>query len=248
MQQIITRHRHELRRRVLRVVAVQDITPAMRRISFQSAELADFVSLAPDDHIKIMLPDGADGQVMREYTPRHFDTATGTIEIDFALHEAGPATRWALEAVPGSELQIGGPRGSQVVNPIFDWWLLIGDETALPAIGRWVEEMAPQTRVQTLGLVRDAQEEQQWQSAADLRSLWVHRPASQAGNSAPLLAALRDIELPEGQGFIWIGAEAGVARAARDYLTGTRGHPLTQMKAAGYWTQGQADSADKTLA
>ena len=76
---------------------------------------------------------------MRDFTPRRFDSKTATLVIDFALHDAGPATRWALGARAGDRLEIGGPKSSKVVPDDFDGYLLVGDESALPAIGRRVE-------------------------------------------------------------------------------------------------------------
>ncbi|WP_330848838.1 SIP domain-containing protein [Mangrovicoccus ximenensis] len=62
-----------------------------------------------------------------------------------------------------------------------------------------------------------------------------------------MLEALKALELPAGKGFIWIAAEAGVARALKQYVLGELGHPGAWMKAAGYWTAGQSDAADKAL-
>jgi hypothetical protein len=71
----------------------------MRRFTLHSPELHDFVSLGADDHVKLFFGTGPDGRpAMRDYTPRRFDTAKGELVIDFALHEAGPATRWAMDA------------------------------------------------------------------------------------------------------------------------------------------------------
>ena len=60
-------------------------------------------------------------------------------------------------------------------------------------------------------------------------------------------AALKDLALPQGDGFIWIAAEASVARALRAHLVDGRGHPLAWTKAAGYWKRGVADADAKTL-
>jgi NADPH-dependent ferric siderophore reductase len=77
----------------------------MLRITFASPDLADFSSPSPDDHIKLFLPDPANAgqQVMRDYTPRAFDAARKTLTIDFAVHDAGPATTWAFDAKPGGQ-------------------------------------------------------------------------------------------------------------------------------------------------
>jgi NADPH-dependent ferric siderophore reductase len=245
MEHAITRHRHELRRRRLTVRDTSRITPNMIRILFEGEDLADFVSLAPDDHVKLFIPAATGEPERRDYTPRRFDPAAGTLAIDFAVHNAGPATRWAIDAQLGDTLEIGGPRGSMVVTPIFDWWLLVGDETALPAIGRRIEELQDGAQVISLVAVPDAKDEQKFETVALLEALWTHRPLDRADDPAPLLAALQAINLPEGDGFVWIAAEARVARAVRDYVVNAKGHPLRWMKAAGYWRRGVADAHEK---
>lgn len=245
MDQIITRHRHELHRRELTVRDVTQLTPHMLRITLEGNDLSNFVSLGFDDHLKLFLG-SAEAPEMREYTPRAFDTEAGTLTLDFAIHDAGPATQWALDAKPGTTLRLGGPRGSMVISSDMDWHLLIGDETALPAIGRRAEELEAGQRVITLAAVVDEAEHQVFDAVASVESHWVHRPLSAAADPAPLLAAAEALPLPEGRGFIWIAAEARVARALRDAFI-ARGHPKELLKAAGYWTEGQADAADKAL-
>lgn len=239
----IERLRHETRRRTLSVVARELITPNMLRLTLGGEDLAGFVSAAPDDHIKIFAPDGTGGQVMRDYTPRHHDAATATLTIDFALHEAGPVTAWAVAARPGDSAEIGGPRGSQVISGPIRRWLLIGDETALPAIGRRVEELGADQSVTTLGAIASLEDAQTWSTAAEHVALWVTR--EDPTDPAPLLARLANLTLPDDT-FVWIAAEASVARALRDHLR-ERGQPLAWMKASGYWVAGQADASDKSL-
>ena len=67
-----------------------------------------------------------------------------------------------------------------------------------------------------------------------------------AADPAPLLAALRGLQLAP-ETFVWIAAEANVARSLRTELLG-RGHPLAWLKAAGYWVEGQTDASDKEIA
>lgn len=240
----IERLRHELRRRRLTVTQTARLTPHMLRVILTGPELADFVSAAPDDHVKLFLETGDGEPEKRDYTPRRFDAARGELTLDFALHEAGPATAWALQAVPGSELTVAGPRGSQRISGPIAEWLLIGDETALPAIGRRIEEMAAGTKVTALIAVPEPADEQQFDTGAALCCQWLHRPVAAAAEAAPFLAALAERPIAPGT-FVWIAAEASVARAVRSYLLDERGHPLPWLKAAGYWRQGQADAHEK---
>lgn len=242
----ITGVRRDTRRRLLTVIDVKRITPRMQRISFQSPDLGDFESAAPDDHIKLFIPTskpvdaGVDEVCMRDYTPRKFDPSTTMLTIDFALHQAGPATSWASLARPGDTLEIGGPRKSNVVADDFDWYLLIGDETALPAIGRRVEELRPGVRVITVVVIETLAERQTFATSAVWTPLWIPREGQSVGDEALLRLALADHEALPGDGYIWIAAEASAARSLRGLVSETWGHPKAWMKSSGYWVRGEA--------
>ncbi len=239
----ITRLRYETRRRLLTVLATERLAPNMLRLRLGGAELAGFVSSSPGDHIKLFVPDGTGGQTMRDYTPRQFDVVAGWLDIDFALHDAGPATLWALQARPGDRAEIGGPRGSQVIGGPIPAWLLIGDETALPSIARRIEEMPKDARVTSLVAVPGMADRQAIATRADHRAIWVER--DDPADPRPLVSAFDRIDLGPGT-FVWIAAEAGVARALRDAASG-RGVAPDWLRAAGYWQAGKADAPVKEL-
>ena len=259
--QAIHRVTHEIKRRRLEVLRVTDITPRMRRITLGGPELAGFISLGSDDHIKLLFPQNAAEQAalespnfsikgegpqpaMRDYTPRRFDLNIGELDIDFVLHGDGPASTWAEQVQVGQHLYIGGPRGSMIVPDMFDSYLLIGDETALPAIGRWVEEAAPGVVVTTAVIVDNPACALHFGSAAQWNPIWVARDGA-SDDAALLRTALSAHALPSGDGFVWIAAEAQVARNLRRYILDERQHKLQWTKAAGYWTHGKADAHEK---
>ena len=231
----IERVRHDTRRRQLTVTAIEALTPKMLRITLASPELHDFVSAGVDDHIKLFF-ETAQGQAMRDFTPRAFDPAGGTLTLDFALHDHGPAASWARAAQVGSLLDIGGPRGSLVVPDDFDWYLLIADETGLPSIGRRLEGLRAGVPVTTVVLVDSAAEVQAIATQADWTAHWPTRDGDEAQT---LLAALRAMDWPQGEGYVWIAAEAGVAKALRAHVVEERGHNPQWMRAAGYWMKGE---------
>jgi NADPH-dependent ferric siderophore reductase len=242
----IVRVRHELRRRKLTVSSTELLTPRMLRLGFTSPDLHDFVSASHDDHIKLFFPGrdaGLQKSCMRDFTPRRFDRNSRTLFIDFALHEAGPATQWAASARVGDVLEVGGPKGSTVVPDDFDWYLLIGDETALPAIGRRVEELRANVPVATFVLI-EAGETYDVHTRAAWTPHWITRDASSDASSL-LRAALADHAWPKGEGFVWIAAEASIARNVRSYIVDDLGHPRQWTKAAGYWKRGHADTHEK---
>jgi NADPH-dependent ferric siderophore reductase len=238
----VTRVRHPLKFRLLQVTRVHPLTPHLIRVTLTGDDLHDFESASFDDHIKVFFPaPGADKPalpeagpngpvfpedqprpVARDFTPRRYDRAARELDIEFAMHEAGPAASWAAQAKVGQYLGIGGPRGSLVIPTAFDWHLLIGDETALPAIARRLHELPAGTRVAAV---------------LELHAVWRYRSDSPYRGDA-LLQAVRETYLPEGEGYVWAAGESATMRAVRYHLCTERGVDKSRIRAASYWKQG----------
>ena len=229
----VQRVRHELKRRELQVLRVENLSPHFRRIVFAGEALADFVSASFDDHVKLILDAGGGAPVMRDYTPRRFDTATRELEIEFALHGDGPAATWAGQARPGQHVMIGGPRGSFIVPTDFDWHLLVGDETALPAVARRLEELPAGTRAIVRMAIADPADRRLPASAAQTDVAWFDTPGE-------LLAAVRALVLPPRDGYAWCAGEASAMAALRRVLVDDKGHDRHAIRAAAYWKRGAA--------
>lgn len=242
----IRRIRHELKQREPQIIDVYRLTPHMIRVELQGDDLSDFISASPDDHIKIFVTDKNGDEVRRDYTPRRFDAETKTLTLDFVDHDGGPAADWARDVKIGETLRIGGPRGSGVIEGDIAHWILIGDETALPSIGRRIEELGANDTVTAIIAVPDGEDEQTFETPARLTTRWVHRDLAQAGDATPFVEALECLDF-EAATFFWVACEAMAARAIRKYLLEQRGIDAKWIKAAGYWTIGKADASDKSL-
>jgi len=227
----VQRVRHEVKRRELQVVRVATVSPNCRSVTFAGAGMADFVSASFDDHVKLMLDSGSAEPVWRDYTPRHHDRGAGELTIEFALHGDGPAALWAAQATPGQRATIGGPRGSFVIPLDYDWHLLVGDESALPAIARRLEELPAGTSTIVILQVHDAADRRTLRSAAKLSVQWV-------ADADELLAAVRALALPPGEGYAWCAGEAVTAAALRRLLVDEKGHDRQAIRAAAYWKRG----------
>ena len=258
------RVRHELRFRRLEVQSVQRVTPHLVRITLGGNDLEGFTSPGFDDHCKLFFPDPATGVLvvptpgpegpiwptgvakpaMRDFTPRAFDGEARLLTIDFALHEAGPATQWAERAKPGDTLGVGGPRGSFIIPTAFDWHLLIGDDTALPAISRRLAELPAGARAVVLAEVDSPQDQIALPTAATLDLHWVHRHGAEAGSSQGLLEALAGARLPMGDYHAWVACETTLAKALRARLVAHHGANPKWTKASGYWRRGSSATHD----
>ncbi len=228
----VQRVRHELHIRDVTVVRIAPLGDSFLSISFQGEALAQFTSLSFDDHVKFMFDVNGE-QVRRDFTPLQYDLEKRELTLEFALHEDGASSVWARAATIGQRAIIGGPRGSMVIPSEYDWHLLAGDRSALPAIRRRLAELPAGSKVTAIihanGGDRLAVETE---SALDLR--WVD-------SDAELVEALRALSLPAGEGFAWFGGEAATAKAVRAVLADDKGHPKDAMRVSAYWKQGVAD-------
>lgn len=245
--------------RILTVTSVRDLSPHMRRISFRGEDLARFDSLEAL-HVRLFLPPpdlaepewptfGEDGilrmpetekaPAVRKYTIREIDTVAGTVVLDFVLHEdAGPGAAFAARARPGDRIGMAGPGGRGLREA--DWYLFMGDETALPAIGRMLAHLPPTARGIAFIEVADAGEEQALVCPAGVEIRWLHRQGAEAGTTALLQDAFDAVAWPseEASIYLWAALEhAGFKAlrvAARSRLRPERDHHLI----VSYWRRG----------
>ncbi len=260
------RIQHTLKLRQVQVARVEAVSPRMRRITFTGEELAEFTSASPDDHVKLYFPSpGQDRPVLptpqangeasnpagvaapfvRDYTPVRIDLDRRELAVEFVIHGDGPASSWAAQASPGQWIGINGPRGSMLTPGGYGTYLLMGDETALPALARFLEEMQPGTRAIVFVEVADEAEERHLPTAANATVTWLHRNGLLAGTADLLEAALRKASLLPENTYVWMAGEIETARRIRRYLLEELGVGRHQIRAAGYWRIGEAGLTTK---
>ncbi|MFK0243469.1 siderophore-interacting protein [Amycolatopsis azurea] len=195
----------------------------------------------------------AERPAMRTYTIRAL--RPGEIDVDFVRHgDVGPASRWAGAAKPGDEVVIYGPnarfpheetdpsrRGADYLPPEGSAWkLIVGDETALPAIGGIVEGLASGERARVFVEVPVEGDRQQWRTDGEVEVTWLSRDRTTAGT---LLEAVRATELPTEPGYAWLAGEAGLVKELRRHLVRERGVDRKRIDFCGYWRQGKSEDA-----
>jgi NADPH-dependent ferric siderophore reductase len=242
----VQRIRHEVKRRKLSVKRVERQPPGLVRVVLGGDDLAGFASLGFDDHVKLFFPNAGAGEVRRDFTPRRFDPDAGELWIDFFLHAAGPAAEWAAEAAEGQLIEVGGPKGSAIIDPgTIGTHLLIGDETAVPAITRRLEELPTMARAAVVVETAAGVDRPVFASRATAQTVWAIRDPTTSVPAAALIDALRGVDLPSARCFAWIAHESRVARAIRAYLIEERGFEKRWIKAAGYWQRGASGVHEK---
>jgi len=252
----VERVRHPIVVRTLTVVTIESLCPNYVRMGLAGPDLDGFVSMGFDDHVKIFFaasatktpvipyttetgvgfPEGSEKPVARDYTPRHYDAEKGVLEVDFVLHDDGPAGSWARQAKVGDTLTLAGPRGSMVIPKNFDWHLLIGDETAFPAISRRLAELPKQV----VPIVVLALTDPELAHHLPFHPLARVQVVPHSDQGQRLTEAIDALELPAGQGYAWAAAESAVVKHVRESLVQTHGLNNKQIKASSYWRCGAA--------
>lgn len=186
-----------------------------------------------DAHPKEMWP------MRRRYTVRHWDEHERQLTLDFVVHEpAGPAAAWAAAAQPGDVLVFNGPGSGYRPDHDFTWHLMVGDESALPAIAASLEALDPDANA-VVRLVCDGPEhEVALASPANLDLLWLHRTEV---NPTSLAASVADAHFPAEDVSAFVHGEASEIRAVRRHLLLERGVPEAATSCSPYWHRGMTD-------
>ncbi|MCR5856527.1 siderophore-interacting protein [Mesorhizobium sp. J428] len=251
--------------REMQVVSARNITPRMRRLTLAGDNLERFAQhgihirllLRPRHDAPVVWPVmAADGRqawpegerpVMRIYTIRSIDVAAGTMDVDFVLHEGDdmPGARFGAEAKPGDLVGMTGPGGGTLkVAPSY---LFLGDETALPAIGRLLEELPDDAKAKAYVEIADDAERQDIAVKPGVDLVWLSRGGKPAGSTDGLLQALRDVPgaFWGDDPYVWAGCEQSTARAIKAHLADTVRLKKGRSVVGSYWKLGAAGEVDE---
>ncbi|WP_325050143.1 siderophore-interacting protein [Renibacterium salmoninarum] len=212
---------------------------------------------------------------MRTYTVREARPAQAEVDVDFVLHPpvdggpAGPAASWAADAVIGDELILIGPNaaagpclGIEFKPGASKRLLLVGDETAVPAIAAILDTLAADVSGTAILEVPESADFLALKAPAgvEIKSLARDQAAHGELLGAAVRAAclpgshvakveLEDVNVdevilwespdPESDGlssalYAWIAGEAGVIKELRRYLVREVGMDRKQVAFMGY--------------
>lgn len=243
------------------VASTEWLTPALVRVVLEGGDLARLaMPEATDAYVNAAFrPAGAsygevfDPQTVREthpddapparrrYTVRAWDPARHRLTVDFVVHgDSGVAGPWAARARPGDVLVFTGPSGGYRPDPAADWHLLVGDESALPAIAASLEVLPAAARAVVRVVCDGPDQEIALESAATLDLRWLHRRGD-AGDGDLLVDAVRALDFGAGRPFGFVHGEADEIRAVRRHLLHDRGLTRQDLSCSPYWHRTMTD-------
>lgn len=247
--------------RMVTVVRTKQLSPYLTRITVSDPSLDGWPAGDPTGHCKVMLP--AAGQVepslptwsengpvfdesqprptIRTYTPRRFNPATNELDIDFVIHDAGPASQWAANARSGQRLAVAGVGRGYAIDPDAKVFHLGGDESSIPAIAVLLERFDPSVTVKVYIELEEGHEPMPMPEHPGSTITWLSRPASHEPGTE-LLDAFAALTVGDSDR-VWVATEAVVVRKIRRALLDS-GVTADHLVTRGYWKAGEANHPD----
>ncbi|KQP71624.1 MULTISPECIES: siderophore-interacting protein [Microbacterium] len=235
------------------------LSPDLVRVTLAGDEFADFADRPETDkYAKLYFPPAGSAleppydlatlretvpfdelPTIRTYTIRRVDAAARTIEIDFVVHgDTGIAGPWAANAKPGDRLTMSSPGAGYSPDLTADHHVLIGDESAIPAIWSALEALPAEAAVTTIIETRSAAHRIEVPSGAVVQ--WVDEDHDAPG--ARLVAAVDAAAWPAGRVQVFAHGERGAMKSLRPLLL-DRGVARADLSLSAYWAYGRTEDA-----
>jgi NADPH-dependent ferric siderophore reductase len=242
---------------ITEVVAVADINPHCRQVTFGGEDLKTFRPAGPDSFLYLLVPPPGSNELAIDqsftwdaywqmpdelrpvgayYTVRHWRPESAEIDVLFVLHdEPGNASGWALRARPGDPAALWGPRTAFEPPDTTDWYLLVADDTGLPAVASILEHLPDGTRARVFVEVDGPAEHLGLPVSPTIDVTWLHRDGAAPGTTTGLPDAVRALTWPGGTPYVWGGGESRTMTQVRRYVRHEIGLPRDAVTLQAYW-------------
>lgn len=239
----------------LTVIKSEHITTNMQRITLHSEALANFPIGCAGNYIKLLFNAAgttdlsalhSDARpVLRTYTIRRYSAEQCTIEIDFVRHaspdkQCGFATRWASQVAVGESIHVAGPGNIQAMNTAADWFFMVADMTALPALSAKMRVLAAHAKGYAVIKVIAREDIQAITVPENFKLIWLTQEDS-------LADTVRSLPWLDGQVSAWAACEFDDMRALRRYFRNEKKVTKDYIYLSSYWKKGVSEDGHKVI-
>jgi NADPH-dependent ferric siderophore reductase len=236
---------------------VEKLSPWMVRVRFAGDELADLVVDEPAASVRLLLPAGEDGTLVmptwngnefllpdgerapiRTFTPSFTGPGEPGLSVDVVLHGTGAASTWAAAVGPGAPAALSGPGRGYPVDSSSPPHLLVGDLTAVPAMGQIVAALAPSVPVRLIVELPASDARPDLPEHPHATVEWLVADAGARAGEA-MVTAVTGSEIGADTK-VWVAGEAAAVQRIRRHLFDDLGLARTSATVRGYWKYGRA--------
>lgn len=243
--------------RVVEVVDRRELSPRMMGLTFAGDGLREMQPPDPASSIRLLVPEpgaelviptwegnefllpGGGRPTIRTFTPLRHDPDAGTVDVEIVRHPGGAVSAWAETAATGHRAAISGPGRGYAIDPDAARYVLVGDETALPAIGQLLATFDDTVAVEVHAEVVSPEARLDLPDHPTADVTWHVTDDGDTPGSA-LVECVRHVELGEDD-HVWAAGEAAAMQAIRRHLFDERGLPRSRTTVRGYWKPARVD-------
>lgn len=232
--------------RMLKVSAVQHLSPHIKRVTLTGDELSDFPVNKESAHVKVIFPQpGAKDNKpklgmyfgfkkwRRSYTVSQFDQQKLALSIDFCINDhQGLGANWAQQAKPGDYLGISGPSGLKHTDFMAKQHVFFGDMTALSAIAATLAKLPEQAKGYAWIQVASEQDIRTLSAPCGIQVNWF---VTEHKQTPQFLTAVQSLPADLRDTAIFIAAETSIVKQLKKYLSQHCQYDKKKLYASAYW-------------
>lgn len=227
----------------LRVLKIEDLSLNIRRFVFLD-ETHSLLKKDESGYLKLMFQNVHGEYKLRSYTIRAVVEESHHIMVDFVLHGTeGPASAWALNAQVDDVISAYGPGPAKLVNNAMDWFFVIGDMTALPAIAVNLRQLPASATGYALIHITDESDIQMLDAPEGIDIEWV-LASDRNKVTDVMLEKVKNKGWLQGTPYVWIATEFTSAVALRGYFRSEKSIGKNAYVSS-YWKLGESDEGNK---
>ena len=237
--------------RTVEVVSSTPRTPLLQRVVVGGDSLDGFVISEPASSLRVVVPwpdepfsvptwtgnefllDDGRRPALRTFTPVQFDPEANELTLDVVNHAHGTISQWAQRAQPGDRCAVSGPGKGEEIDQSASRYVLLGDETALPAIEQLLAAIPKTIEVEAQLEITTPAAQLNLPTGSNTSITWRVADRDTPPGST-LIDTIKTTDLDE-HSRVWAAGEAASVQAIRKHLFNERGVPRAHTTIRGYW-------------
>ncbi|GLR73338.1 siderophore-interacting protein [Aliivibrio sifiae] len=250
--------------RVLTVINNVLLTKNMQRITFKAGDLSDFETESEGGYIKLLFNENGGTDLsgieegerpkMRTYTIRHLRKEQNELDVDFVRHHhsvdcvnadsGGFASNWSQQVKVGSQISIVGPGSIKGLTKEADWFFLVADMTALPALSAKLEVLPSGAIGYAVIEINHESDKQVLVKPEGINIVWVVKQQDGLTESK-LINIVRAQVWKPGRVAIWSACEFNNMKQLRTYFRNEKEIDKDDIYISSYWKEGCTEDGHK---
>ncbi|MEI6710122.1 MAG: siderophore-interacting protein [Actinomycetota bacterium] len=222
------------------VQSVATLSPSLAAVTLSVPDIA--IAGVPGNDVMISIAKLDGSLARRRYSVRSTNAEESTVTFWVTTHHDGLASEWLRSATPGAQTDLVGPRGKIVLDPLADWYLFVGEISALGAFYNLAEAIEIPGKAIFIVEVPEATDivTTSFDPGLGVTGIFIERQGRAPSDAEGILRGLAAFEFPEGHGHAYLFGEFSQIKAAKLALL-DRGLTEDQISSKAFWRQGKAN-------